>query len=65
MKIIIDRFEGGFALVELEDKRIINMPQELIPKNAQEGDVLWIKVDKEATAARKRRIDKLMDDLWE
>ena len=40
MKIIIDRFEGGFALVELEDKRIINMPQELIPKNAQEGDVL-------------------------
>ena len=28
MKIIIDRFEGGFAIVELEDKRIINMPQE-------------------------------------
>ena len=37
MKVIIDRFEGGFALVELEDRTIIDMPIELIPEGARKG----------------------------
>lgn len=65
MKVIIDRFEAGFAVVEMEDKSTIDMPKELIPVGAQEGDVLEIRIDKEETTERKKRLDHLMDDLWE
>lgn len=65
MNFIIDRIEENFAVVELEDKKMINMPIELLPSGAKEGDVLSITVDKNETEARRRRIEKLMDDLWE
>ncbi|SDK22596.1 DUF3006 domain-containing protein [Natronincola ferrireducens] len=65
MKIIIDRFEGDYAVVELEDKSIVDMPIALVPQNATEGDVIEIKVDMEETESRKKRIEQLMKDLWE
>ncbi len=65
MNFIIDRIEENFAVVELEDKNMINMPIELLPSGAKEGDVLSIVIDKNETEARRRRIEKLMDDLWE
>ena len=40
MRLIIDRFEGDFAVVELEDRSTIDIPKKLIPKGAKEGDVL-------------------------
>ena len=30
MKIIIDRFEGNFAIVELDDKRIIDIDRKSV-----------------------------------
>lgn len=65
MKFIIDKIEENFTIVELEDKNMINMPIELLPSGAKEGDVLSIVIDKNETEARRRRIEKLMDDLWE
>lgn len=65
MKVIIDRFEGNYAVVELEDKRVCNMPVELLPKGAKEGSVLKIEIDTEETNNQKERIKKLMDELWE
>lgn len=65
MKIIIDRFEEKFARVELEDKTTLNMPKELIPKEAKEGDILEIKVNREETEKRRQEIEKRMEDLWE
>lgn len=65
MKVIIDRFEGNYAIVELEDKSTVDMPKKLIPEGAKEGDVLSIEIDLEETNRRKERIKKLMDDLWE
>ncbi len=65
MKIIIDRFEGSFAVVELSDMTFADMPVSLVPEGAKEGDVLSIKIDKEETENRRKRIEKLMDDLWE
>ena len=41
MRIIIDRFEGDIAVVELGDKTI-NAPRELFPK-AKEGDTVEIR----------------------
>ena len=64
MKLIIDRFEGDFALVETEDKLMVNLPISLIP-GAKEGDVISIIIDEEETQKRKDNIQKLMDELWE
>ncbi len=43
MKVIIDRFEEDYAVVELE-----------------EGDVLTIKIDEEATERRRNRVEERM-----
>ncbi len=45
MKGIIDRFEGNFAVVELEDKKMININKNILPKKAKEGDVINIEED--------------------
>ena len=65
MKIIIDRFEGNFAIVELDDKRIIDMPKELVPEEAKEGDVLEIQISQEKTEELKEKIEKDVEGLWE
>ncbi len=65
MKIIIDRFEGNFAIVELDDKRIIDMPKELVPEEAKEGDVLEIQISQEKTEELKEKIEKEVEGLWE
>lgn len=65
MKVIIDRFEGDYAVVELNDRSTVDMPKPLLPKEAKEGDVIEISIDKKETESRKRRIQQLMKDLWE
>jgi hypothetical protein len=64
MRYTIDRFEDNFAVVELEDKRFVNIPRETIPLEAKEGDIINIQVDKEATNKQKEHIEKLMKDVW-
>lgn len=65
MKVIVDRFEGGFAVVQLSDKTTANMPKSLLPDGAREGDVLEITIDQEETKQRAEKISRLMDDVWE
>ncbi|NLJ58236.1 MAG: DUF3006 domain-containing protein [Tissierellia bacterium] len=64
MKVIIDRFEGDYAIVETEDRIMVNLPKSLVP-GAKEGDVVSIIIDEEETKKRKDNINKLMDDLWQ
>ena len=64
MKVIIDRFEGDYALVELEDKTIVDMPKILVPNGAREGDVIEIRLDRQGTEERRKRIEQIMNDLW-
>ena len=64
MKVIIDRFEDNYAVVELEDKRTINMPKELLPADAKEGCVISIMIDQKETDNRRKRIEGLMNQLW-
>ena len=49
MKLIIDRFEGDFAVVELPNGQMIDCPKVLLPDNAKEGSILNITVDEDAT----------------
>jgi phosphoribosylformylglycinamidine (FGAM) synthase PurS component len=65
LKIIIDRFEDNFAIVELENKTMVNMPKKLVPENAVEGDVLEIRINHQETKNRKEKIKKMCEDLWE
>lgn len=64
MKLIIDRFEGDYAIVELENKKMISVPKEVLPDGANEGSVISVVIDEDETNRRKNNIKKLMDDLW-
>lgn len=65
MKIVIDRFEEEFIVVELENKQMINIPKAIIPTNAKEGDVISIEVDEDESKKLKENIKSLMTELWE
>ncbi|NTW96628.1 MAG: DUF3006 domain-containing protein [Erysipelotrichaceae bacterium] len=63
MKVIIDRFEGDYAVVELPNETFIDVPKALFP-DAKEGDVIDVSVDKEDTERRKAKIEELMKELF-
>jgi len=70
MKGIIDRFEGEYAVVEGEDRGRVEIPRNIIPQNAKEGDSIVqiggkYVIDEGETQRRKREIEDLAKDLWE
>lgn len=64
MKYTIDRFEGNFAVVELEDKKFVNVPREAVPAEAKEGDIILTVVDNKGTAEQKHKIEEMMKTMW-
>ncbi|MGK0468944.1 DUF3006 domain-containing protein [Clostridium sp.] len=69
MKVIIDRFEGDFAVCEKEDRQMVDIEKSKIPITAKEGDVLnidkdRITIDLQETEKRKKEIEELTKDLW-
>lgn len=64
MTVIIDRFEGEYAVVEIDEELTVDVPRVLFPF-AKEGDVIRIEIDNEETEKRKNRIDELMNNLFE
>ncbi|MDE5539193.1 MAG: DUF3006 domain-containing protein [Bacilli bacterium] len=64
MEVIVDRFEGEYAVVEIYIGMFVEIPKILVP-DAREGDVVKIIVDKEKTSNRKEKVSKLVDDLFE
>jgi hypothetical protein len=70
MRVVIDRFEDGYAICETEGKEMLNLERKRLPADAAEGDVLniegdMISIDFEETNKKKQEIEKLMDELWE
>lgn len=69
MKGIVDRIEGDFLVVELENEQMIDIPREKL-RQAKEGDAIiingdTISIDKQETKKREERIKNLFDDLLE
>ncbi len=64
MKLIIDRFEGNMAIVELPDGKTVDCPKELLPQNAKEGSILSITVDETATNAKLTTNTERMNSLF-
>jgi hypothetical protein len=71
MKIVIDRFEGAFAVCEnLATGEMMNIDKGMIPKEAKEGTVINLengmaKIDADTTKERMEKIKRRMDKLWE
>jgi len=67
VKLIIDRFEGKYAILESQEKDplIFNFPRHLLPQEAKEGTVLNINIgiDQEETKRRKDKIQNLLNKL--
>ena len=70
MEVIVDRFEGDYAVCEKTTREMIDIHKNKLPPNVKEGDVLTILDDQITINPGKRkereiRIKNLMDDLWE
>lgn len=61
----IDRFEGNWAVIEYE-RQTFNLPRQLLPPEALEGDVVTISVsiDVKSTSAAKDDITQLARRLF-
>ena len=64
MKVIIDRFEEEFAVVELSEGKFYDLPRALLPDGAKVGDVISIEIDADETEARRARIGSLRRRLF-
>lgn len=70
MRGIIDRFEGDYAVVELEGRVTKDISKSELPPEAREGDVVCLfegqyLIDQEETQRRKSETAKLMENMWE
>lgn len=67
--IVLDRFEGDYAVVE-EDGIIKNIPKELLGEKIPEGSVIVKKgekyfLDEKNSAARRKKLAELQNSLFE
>lgn len=63
MKWIIDRFEEDFAVVGCNDI-YFNVPKNVLPADAAEGDVMEIKVDAGETEEREKQLKDRLKKLF-
>ena len=68
-KIVIDRFEGDFAVCELESGDMVDIAVERLPAGAVENSVLVenngvLTLDLQDAERRKARIRELEDQLF-
>lgn len=63
MKVVIDRFEGDFAVVEIDEGKFVNLPRQLVP-NGREGDIISIEILKDETEEKKKTLDKRLKKLF-
>ena len=70
-KLIIDRFEGNYAVCEMEDKTTLSIPKYKLPLHCKEGDCLIVdsegmyQRDTQLQKSREKRILDKMNRLFE
>lgn len=63
---IVDRIEGPFAIISAEGlEDTFDVPLAALPAGVQEGDVLILGADPQATEARRQRITDRITNLSE
>ena len=69
-KLIIDRFEGTYAICEDQEKKMVAISLNELPQGAKPGDVLQISgagelsVDQEETQRRRKKMAGLQSKLF-
>ena len=69
-KLIIDRFEGTYAICEDQEKKMFAISLNELPQGAKPGDVLQISgagelsVDQEETQQRRKKMAGLQSKLF-
>lgn len=69
-KLIIDRFEGTYAICEDQEKKMFAVSLNELPQGAKPGDVLQISgagelsVDQEETQRRRKKMAGLQSKLF-
>ena len=69
-KIVIDRFEGTYAICEDKDQKFFAIEIAELPQGAKEGHVIEIKddgtlaIDHKETDLRREKNKKLQNSLW-
>lgn len=64
MEVIVDRIEGEFLVVEIDENKFARMPKILVP-NAKEGDIIKINIDHAKKKEILENVNNLVDDLFE
>lgn len=64
MLFTIDRLEGNYAVCEMEDGKLLNLPKEFLPSGSKEGSKLRIELDLEAEEKDRERIKSKMNNLF-
>lgn len=64
LKFIIDRFENEIAVVELDNKEMVDIPRKVLPKDTVEGDIINISIEKIETDVRKKNIQDKFNSMF-
>lgn len=63
-RLVIDRFEGNFAILVGDDEKTYNVDKNLFLNN-KEKDIIYIESDEEAKRAKLNEVEDLMNRLFE
>lgn len=64
MRLTVDRFEGVYAICELENGEFVDIPRKALPEGITEGSKLLIEVDDAKKAEDQDRIKNKMNSLF-
>lgn len=64
MRLIVDRFEKEWAVVELEDGSFAEMPRICLPNDVKQGSIVEIKTLCEDTRKRKTEMRAKMASIF-
>jgi hypothetical protein len=58
-RLVVDRFEGDLAVVEVDGGPALDLPRWLLPREVKEGDVVRVRADQsaEGTLRLEARLD--------
>lgn len=58
-RLVVDRFEGDLAVVEVDGGEVVDLPRWLLPPGAREGDVVRLRTT--AAEEGRREVTLLLD----
>jgi hypothetical protein len=64
LKLIIDRIENGYAVVETKNGEFTNIPVSALPEDIFEGAVIEVNILYEETSKKEKVIKEKLNNLF-